>query len=144
MQGDGKCGILIRIDAESYDGYYLSLDLLKGIAQFRSWRTGEEKSGENMMQFESLQDGSWRVKDPDDVEIQMISFGSYHELSVNGGIVLSLANSTFTSGMLGFYVETATLQINQLEVHRLKPPTQTDEHLTTGWRKNSPEEEAGT
>lgn len=144
MQGDGKCGILIRIDAESYDGYYLSLDLLKGIAQFRSWKTGEEKSGENMMQFESLQDGFWRVSDPDDVQIQMVSFGSYHELSVNGGIVLSLANSTFTSGMLGFYVETATLQVNHLEVHRLKPPTQTDDHLTTGWRKNSPEEEAGT
>ncbi|MDX1564400.1 MAG: glycosyl hydrolase, partial [Phycisphaeraceae bacterium] len=33
LQGHGKCGLVFRIDPQTHDGYYLSLDLLKGIAQ---------------------------------------------------------------------------------------------------------------
>ncbi|QDU06415.1 hypothetical protein V6x_61670 [Gimesia chilikensis] len=142
MKGAGKCGLLCRIDPETHDGYYLSLDLMKGIGQFRAWKTGPLRSGEHMMQFESLQDGFWRATEPQDVEVQMISFGSYHELSINGNVVLSLADANFSSGMLGFYVETAALHVSDLEVHHIKSPTQTDDHLTTGWRTNG--EEPGT
>jgi beta-fructofuranosidase len=49
MQGLGKCGLVFRIDAQSRDGYYLSLDLHKGVAQLRAWGTGEDGSGEHMM-----------------------------------------------------------------------------------------------
>jgi beta-fructofuranosidase len=131
MTGIGKCGILCHIDPQSHDGYYLSLDLIKGIAQFRSWGTGLPP-GENMMQFESLQEGFWHATTPHNIEIQLVAFGSYHELSINGGVILSLADAKFTSGRLGFYVETAELQIDDLVVHQLDPPTQTDEHLAKG------------
>ncbi|QDV53980.1 glycoside hydrolase family protein [Gimesia fumaroli] len=133
MNGAGKCGILCRVDPDTHDGYYVSLDLIKGIAQYRSWKTGPEKSGEHMMQFQSLQDGFWSSADPRDIEVKLIAFGSYHELSINGNVILSLANENFSSGLLGFYVESAALHIDQLEVQHLKSPTQTDEHLTTGW-----------
>ena len=66
----------------------------------------------------------------------MVSFGSYHELSIDGNVILSLADANFSSGMLGFYVETASLHVSDLEVHHIKSPTQTDDHLTTGWRKH--------
>ncbi|MGM0490705.1 MAG: glycosyl hydrolase, partial [Planctomycetota bacterium] len=62
----------------------------------------------------------------------LLAFGSYHELSINGGVVLSLADATFSGGLLGFYVETAELQIGELVVHQLDSPTQTDEHLVRG------------
>jgi len=132
LTGIGKCGILCRVNPQSHDGYYLALDLIKGNAQFRSWGTGLAKSGENMMQFDSLQEGSWHATSPDNIEVQLVSFGSYHELSINRHVILSLADTKFTSGLLGFYVETAALQISDLVVHRLDPLTQTDEHLATG------------
>ena len=38
MQGRGKCGLVFRLDEQSTSGYYLSLDLQKGLAQLRSWK----------------------------------------------------------------------------------------------------------
>ncbi len=132
MQGLGKCGLVSRVDGNSHDGYYISLDMLKGLAQMRSWGTGPLRSGEEMMQFNALQTGTWYDPDPREIAIQLLAFGSYHELSVNGSIVLSLVHDRFTHGLLGFYVETADLLIEHLKVDKLAPPTQSDEHLTTG------------
>ena len=38
MQGRGKCGLVFRLSESSTSGYYLSLDLQKGLAQLRSWK----------------------------------------------------------------------------------------------------------
>lgn len=132
MTGIGKCGFLCRLDRESYDGYYLSLDLLKGIAQYRCWKTQTDQVGEHMLRFETLQEGYWKTSDLNSVELQVLSFGSYHEFCVDSAVVLSLVDTTFDAGSLGFYVETAELTIDQLNVERLEPPTQSDDHLTTG------------
>ena len=132
LKGQGKCGLLSRVDPTSHDGYYISLDLMKGMAQFRSWGTGAPGSGEHMMQFESIQSGNWYSESNDQVEVQLIAFGSYHELSVNGNVILSLTDPRFEVGKTGFYVETADLKADGLVVETLKPPTQTDEHLTKG------------
>ncbi|MEX1042914.1 MAG: glycosyl hydrolase [Pirellulaceae bacterium] len=132
MTGIGKCGILCRIDPESHDGYYISLDLLKGIAQIRVWGTAPGKSGEDMMMFRSLQEDFWRATNLENLEIHLLAFGSYLELSLQGSVLLSLADSTFDHGLLGFYVETAELEIHNLDIQRLEPPTQSDEHLANG------------
>lgn len=132
MHGTGKCGLLYRINPDTHDGYYISLDLYKGIAQFRSWGTGPAKSGENMMQFQSKQAGFWYSESRHEIDIQLIAFGSYHELSIDGGVVLSLADSTFDAGLLGIYIETANLTAHNLTVERLDPPLQSDEHLASG------------
>ena len=42
LRGKGKCGLVFRIDPASHDGYYLSLDLLKGVAQLRAWGTNTD------------------------------------------------------------------------------------------------------
>lgn len=132
LTGLGKCGILSRVDPESHDGYYLSLDLIKGIAQMRAWGTNTGQTGEHMMRFDTLQAGNWRATSLEDIEVQLVAFGSYHELSIDGGVVLSLADATYGGGLLGFYVETAELQIHDLAVHRLDPLTQADAHLAKG------------
>ncbi len=132
MQGLGKCGLVFRIDAESRDGYYLSLDLVKGVAQLRAWGTGEDGSGEHMMQFRTLQTGFWYSEVRSGASLQLIAFGSYIELSVNGRVVLSLADQTFGSGQLGVYLETAEVRVSELQVDRLASPSQTDEHLASG------------
>ena len=132
MVETGKCGLVVRIDPDSRDGYYFSLDLLKGVASCRSWSTNENASGDEMMQFKELQSGYWVTSEEKTVDLQFISFGSYHELSIDGNIVLSLVDSAFSSGLFGFYVETAKLSITNLKVEHLKSPTQSDVHLTHG------------
>ncbi len=132
MQGLGKCGLVFRINAESRDGYYLSLDLLKGVAQLRAWDTGEAGSGEHMMQFHSLQSGFWYSDIRAAATVQLIAFGSYIELSINGRVVLSLADQSFETGHMGVYLETAELRMSEIQLVRLASPSQTDEHLATG------------
>jgi beta-fructofuranosidase len=132
MLEPGKCGLVARLDPESRDGYYYSLDLFKGVASCRSWSTNCEKAGDEMMQFDQLQPGYWIAERDDPVKIQLICFGSYHELSINGRIVLSLVDSAFIKGMLGFYVETAKLSVTDLKVEKLESPSQSDDHLTHG------------
>ena len=132
MLETGKCGLVVRLDPDSNDGYYLSLDLLKGVASCRSWSTNEAASGDEMMQFKELQAGYWVLSGKKTIDLQLISFGSYHELSIDGRVVLSLVDSAFNSGLLGFYVETAKLSITELKVEQLLSPTQSDVHLTHG------------
>ena len=132
MVETGKCGLVVRLDPDSQDGYYFSLDLLKGVASCRSWSTNENASGDEMMQFKELQAGYWVLSGKKTIDLQLISFGSYHELSIDGQVVLSLVDSAFASGLLGFYVETAKLSITKLKVEQLTSPTQSDVHLTHG------------
>lgn len=134
LQGKGKCGIVFRVEPETHDGYYLSLDLLKGVAQLRNWSTGPAGSGEDMMQFRSLQSAYWHSDTPGDARVQLLAFGSYLECSIDGRVVLSLADQAFHQGWLGVYLESARLGLSDVRVDRMRPPFQSDEHLVTGWR----------
>jgi beta-fructofuranosidase len=130
--GEGKCGLVFRIDRKTRDGYYLSLDLFKGIAQIRSWGSGEKGSGEEMMRFSTLQQAYWEQAARGEAQVQLLVFGSYIELSIDGRILLSLAHLRFTTGAVGFYVESGTLSISNLAVRHLHSPQQSDEHLPVG------------
>ena len=132
LDGRGKCGFVFRLDADSRDGYYLSLDLLKGVAQFRIWDTGPDASGEHMMQFRSVQAGYWFTETPGEADVQLIAFGSYFELSIDGRVLLSLADQTFTEGLFGVYLETCHLYLTETSLHRMRSPMQSDDHLASG------------
>ena len=132
MHGIGKCGIVFRIDPESRDGYYLSLDLLKGVAQLRTWGTRDDASGEEMMSFRPLQSGFWYTDTPGEAEVQLLAFGSYIEFSCDQRVILSLADQSFVAGHMGIYLESADVRVSDIELDRLDPPRQTDEHLASG------------
>jgi len=132
LEGLGKCGIVFRLHPDTHDGYYLSLDLLKGVAQIRSWKTGPEGSGENMMQFRSLQNGYWHGKTTGRAQVQLLAFGSYLELSIDGNVLLSLADQTFDEGLVGVYLESAHLHLSNLQLDRMSSPRQRDHHLASG------------
>ncbi|QDU41112.1 hypothetical protein Mal4_54770 [Maioricimonas rarisocia] len=132
LWGKGKCGLVFRVDPSTHDGYYLSLDLLKGVAQLRAWQTGPDGSGEDMMQFRGLQNGYWYTETPGQARVQLLAFGSYLELSIDGRVVLSLADQTFDRGLLGVYLETAHLEVGDLRLNHMRTPHQSDDHLVTG------------
>lgn len=130
--GLGKCGIVFRLSADEHDGYYLSLDLTKGVAQLRAWGTGPAGSGEHMMQFESLQSAFWHNETPGRVKVEVVAFGSYIEFSVENRVILSLADQKYSEGFVGVYVESAELDLQDLQLHKLRSPSQSDEHLAVG------------
>ncbi len=132
LLNEGKCGIAFRLNEDTHDGYYLSLDLFKGVAQIRAWGSGAAGSGEDMMQFQSLQAAYWEQEHRGKAEITLLAYGSYLELSVGGRVMLSLADQTFTTGLIGFCVESATLSVSNLRLERFVPPVQSDEHLANG------------
>lgn len=132
MLNEGKCGIAFRLDPNSHDGYYLSLDLFKGVAQMRAWGSGPDGSGEEMMNFRSLQAGYWEREIRGRAEIMLVAYGSYLELSVGSRVILSLADQTFSEGRVGFCVESAKLRVSEMSVEHFWAPTQSDEHLANG------------
>ncbi|MBK1828071.1 hypothetical protein [Haloferula rosea] len=132
MQGKGKCGLVLRVDPDSHDGYYLSLDLLKGVAQLRTWGTAPNQTGEHVMQFDTLQSGFWYTAGRSEATVSLLAYGSYLELSINGRIVLSLADQTYRAGLAGVYLDTASLNVDDLKIHRLRDPEQVDDQLVGG------------
>lgn len=132
LDGKGKCGLLFRIDPESHDGYYLSLDLLKSVAQLRAWGTDTDQTGEHMMCFDTLQGAAWHTETPGEARLSLLVFGSYIELSVDGYLVLSLADQRFACGHVGVYLETACLTVEDIKLHRLRNPAQVDDQLVGG------------
>lgn len=132
IRGTGKCGIVFRIDPDSHDGYYLSLDLYKGVAQLRAWGTDKAASGEHMMRFSTLQAGYWHSDDPTETDFSLLAYGSYIELCVNRQIIISLADQTYNFGRVGIYVESARLDVEHVRLELLHSPSQSDEHLAQG------------
>ena len=132
VDGKGKCGLLFRIDPETHDGYYLSLDLLKGVAQLRAWGTNHEMHGEHMMSFTPLQSSFWATGEGCGAEISLICFGSYIELSIDGRILLSLADHSFSKGLAGIYLESCKLTAHDILMRPMHDPEQVDDQLVGG------------
>ncbi len=132
INGKGKCGFVFRIDPESQDGYYLSLDLLKGIAQLRAWGTAREFQGEFMMSFKTIQSGNWVARGDCGEDFSLMVFGSYIELSIGGRIVLSLADLDFKKGHLGIYADSCSLSVTGISLHPMREPEQRDNQLVGG------------
>lgn len=132
MRGSGKCGFVFRMDRNTRDGYYLSLDTRKQIAQLRAWGTGAEGSGEHMMQFQALQAGFWYSERVGEADVVLVQFGSYIELTINGRVILSLVDRRFEEGHLGVYLESAEVRLINTKLIQLRSPAQEPDHLVGG------------
>ena len=132
LVGLGKCGMVARMDRETRDGYYLSLDLLKGIAQLRAWGTNCQATGEEMMNFRTAQAAYWHVNTPGQAKLELVMFGSYIECSIDGRVVLSVVDEVYQRGAVGIYLESARAFVHDISLEQLSPPQQRDDHLTVG------------
>lgn len=128
----GQCGLVFRLDPESRDGYYLALDLGHGYAELRAWGTSDSPFGESAISYSVLQEGKWVTEANRPLAISLIMFGSYIEFSVEGEVILSLADQTFQNAGVGFYVDTATIDVLDAKLEALESPIQSDEQLATG------------
>lgn len=128
LEGNGKCGMLLHCDAEG-NGYYLSLDLIKGVAQLRAWGTREGGSVETAFHYQPLQAGYWASNPDGPWDIQVLSHGMYREVCIEGQVLLTLADDSFSHGGLGFYTESAALRVENLVVEELRAPVEEDHQM---------------
>lgn len=151
LQGRGKCGLVFRIDEATTSGYYLSLDLQKGLAQLRAWKSlaaahedeghyeglpapmggpmmggpmagPDDGLGEHAFKFNSIQSANFLSNREGPWDIELVAYGRYLEFSVDGYVRLTLVDDTFREGRLGFYAETAHICVEDLTLDLLHPP----------------------
>jgi beta-fructofuranosidase len=127
LEGSGKFGMVLRVDAEG-NGYYLSLDLIKGVAQLRSWGVKPYAETEYAFDYHQLQAGYFVSDQRGPWDIEVVAHGMYLEVSIGGYVTLSLVDDAFGQGRFGFYCESATLKIRDLTWQQLAPPQQEVAH----------------
>jgi beta-fructofuranosidase len=119
-EGQGKCGLVLRLNDDS-DGYFISLELIKGLAQIRAWGNNPGGGIEEAFIYRPLQ-ANYFV--PDGLRphgFELIAFGDYIELSIDGDVLLSLADDTFREGAVGFYTESTYLRVDGMTLEELRP-----------------------
>jgi beta-fructofuranosidase len=134
LEGLGKCGLVLRVSEEG-DGYYLSLDLVKGYAQFRRWGANPHPEFEHAFSYRTLQSGNFVAHNARRVwDLEVVCHGAYIEISINGQVTLSLVDDTYFSGRVGFYTESAQLKLSDLTVEWLRRSVNEEEAVYTGTR----------
>ena len=118
LEGRGKCGLVLHLDEEG-NGYYISLDLQKGIAQIRSWSCRPDGNFEEAFEYEQIQAANYVAREGAH-PFCLISYEQYVELSLFGEVMLTLADSRFSCGRTGFYAESANIRIDELKLETLE------------------------
>ena len=128
LEGNGKCGLVFRLNGEG-DGYYVSLDLFKGIAQIRAWGHNEEGGIEEAFNYEQLQAAHY-VPDDGEHSFSLVVYEQYIEFSLDGYVLLTLADNRFVQGRVGFYVESVRMRLDDLELKVcVEPPRSYPQNL---------------
>jgi len=134
LEGLGKCGLVLRASDEG-DGYFLSLDLVKGYAQLKRWGANPTPVFEHAFQYETLQDGSFVARDPRHVwQIEVVAHGTYLEVSIDGQVTLCAVDDAYSAGRVGFYAESADLRLEDISMDWLRRAVSEEEPIYTTTR----------
>ena len=118
----GKCGLVLRMSEET-DGYFISLDLIKGVVQARASGSNPGGGIEDAFIYQQLQANYFRAKRENlRYEMQLIAYGQYIELSLDGRILLTFADDRYEVGHLGYYTEGAQLKVDNVVLEHLECP----------------------
>jgi beta-fructofuranosidase len=121
LEGRGKCGLVFRLNDEG-DGYYLSLELFKGIAQIRAWGHKPHGTIEEAFHYDQLQAAYYEATS-DPHPFCLVAYEQYLEFSLNNHILLTLADDQFQQGKVGFYVESARIRLDHLQLKVCTQPS---------------------
>ena len=119
MEGQGKCGLALRLN-DNKDGYFVSLELVKGLAQIRAWGNNPDGGIEEAFIYEPLQVNYFVAGGMRPHPFELIAFGDYIELSDRRSVLLSLADARYRQGAVGFYTESAMLRWDDMIIEELR------------------------
>lgn len=129
LDGLGKFGLVLRSDEEA-SAYYISLDVVNGFVQTRFWGASEKVDVEDSFQYLELQDNHFPANPQRTNRIQALFWGGYLEICIDEKLVIRLVDTRFMEGSgIGFYVESARLQISDLCLDVLNGPEEEDHSI---------------
>jgi beta-fructofuranosidase len=129
MEGMGKCGIVFRSDREA-SGHYISLDLRNGQTQAKVWGENENAGIEDSFQYKIIQYNHFYCDPAISQNVEIIAFGGYIELSMNGKIILRYVDTDYMrQDFLGFYVESARICLSDAVLQKLDGPEEEDHQV---------------
>ena len=105
--GLGKFGFVVHIDQEG-NGYFISIDLIEGFIQLRSWGFNPENNRENFI-FNNLQTNICIVPASGSIHFKLICYGNYIEFSVDGEVKLTLMDYTWNGMGIGLYTTASSI-----------------------------------
>ena len=126
MKGRGKTGLVLRAN-EQGDAYFISLDLVSGLAQMRDWQQRHNGVFNNAFEYVQIQENHFPVSRDLSYRVELIAYGGYYELSVDGRIVLSLIDvRRCHDDRIGFYTESAEILLSGISLEELAGPEEED------------------
>ncbi len=109
--GLGKCGLVFNAKQDG-DSYYISLDTVQGIVQIRRWTKNPDNIYKDYV-FENLQSNNFRPNTTLDYKFELIRYGHYIELSIDGVVCLSLVDGGLEGDHVGVYCESAEVSLHE-------------------------------
>ncbi len=93
------------------------VDVVKheGIAQIRAWKYNTQGGIEEAFHYEQIQAAHY-VSTEDPHPFCLVAYEQYLEFSLNGYVLLTLADYEFERGRVGFYAESAQIRVDNLEL----------------------------
>ncbi|MDC7234617.1 MAG: hypothetical protein PQJ58_15405 [Spirochaetales bacterium] len=129
MEGTGKCGIVFRAGSNT-DGHFISLDFINGLAQGRIWGESSEQDIENAFHYKITQSNHFNCTREQWKKVDVIAYGGYIELSIDERIVLRYVETEYMNNdFLGFYVESAVVNIAEMTLNELDGPEEEDHQV---------------
>ncbi|MEO7522516.1 MAG: glycosyl hydrolase family 32, partial [Ferruginibacter sp.] len=109
VEGMGKFGLVCDFDQEG-NGYFISLNILNGHVEIRSWGFNPLNNRSNFI-FNDIQASLFTITGHNSIRFSLIRYGNYFELSINDVVTLSLMDYTFAGNGLGFYTASSVISL---------------------------------
>jgi beta-fructofuranosidase len=120
LSNAGKFGLIANMDDEG-SGYLISLDITNGFAQIRAWGVQKHEPLKDYL-YKELQANHFHIQPNLHYTFQLINYGHYIELSLDGKIILSLVDYTYTRGKIGLYCTSTSLTLTNSKLTLLRAP----------------------
>lgn len=120
VEGMGKLGLISDLDDDG-NGYYYSFDVVNGHIQVRAWGYNAEDHKSNFT-FITLQDNVFSVNKNLWYQFQLIRYGGYIELSIDGVVKITLIDYKFNGKNMGIYSASSIISLQQSTIKILPEP----------------------
>ena len=114
----GKLGLVSDMDQDG-NGYFISFDVVNGLAQIRAWGFNPLNNRQNFI-FNNIQFGIFQAKRS--FHFRLIRYGRYIELSVDGVVILTLIDYSYSGSGIGLYASSSVLSLQNSKVSILPDP----------------------
>jgi len=117
LEGLGKFGLVMDVDRQG-NGYWVTIDVINGYVKIRAWGFNELDVHNNFIHT-SLQANHFKPPSDNSLAFQVIRYGGYFELSLNGRVVLTLIDDKYTHGLMGIYLSSCRVRLLDSQIHLL-------------------------